>query len=51
MKKLKDTELDTIYTDFPKAFDTANYDILLKKLKLLGVSRNFFNLDKKLSYR
>ena len=34
-------QVDTVYTDFRKAFDTVDYDILLQKLSAIGISGSF----------
>lgn len=37
-------QVDTIYTDFAKAFDKVNHDILLSKLLLFGLSDHLVNI-------
>jgi len=34
-------QIDTIYTDFQKAFDKVNHNLLYHKLKNLGIGGNF----------
>lgn len=36
-------QLDTIYTDFQKAFDKVNHNILLYKLSCFGIHGTIFN--------
>ena len=38
--------IDTIYLDFSKAFDKVNHNILLKKMKNLGIKRKLLKLIK-----
>lgn len=48
----KGLQVDTIYTDFSKAFDTVSHRILMEKLEHLGISGNFLEwLRSYLSYR
>lgn len=39
-------QVDTIYTDFAKAFDSVNYSILIEKLKRLNISNCMLSLLK-----
>jgi Reverse transcriptase (RNA-dependent DNA polymerase) len=39
----KNSQVDAIYTDFSKAFDSVDHKILIKKLSILGFSGNFLN--------
>ena len=39
----KGKQIDSIYTDFSKAFDRVNHEILFYKLKTLGISGNLLN--------
>ena len=36
-------QTDTIYTDFSKAFDTVNHDMLLMKLNNIGLPSNLLD--------
>lgn len=37
------TQVDVLYTDFAKAFDKLNIDILLKRLSLFDIVGNILN--------
>lgn len=39
-------QMDVVYTDFAKAFDTVNHDVLLKKLYEFGMSNELISLLK-----
>jgi len=39
----ENSQVDSIYTDFSKAFDSVDHKILLKKLNTLGFSGNFLS--------
>jgi len=43
-------QIDSIYTDFQKAFDKVNHKLLLKKLFNFGFSGKFLSWDRILSY-
>ena len=44
LEKLEsNSQVDTIYTDFSKAFDTINHKLLLKKLYQIGIHGSFLN--------
>jgi ribonucleases P/MRP protein subunit RPP40 len=45
-------QIDSIYTDFLKAFDKVNHRLLLRKLRKLGFSGNFLSwIESYLTYR
>lgn len=39
----KGLQVDVIYTDFQKVFDSVNHEVLLYKLKKIGIFGNNYN--------